>query len=996
VISYAELRGRAAAFVAEWVERGEQVLIICPVREAADEIATAACPRALIGVHRFSFRDFVHTVGAQELNERRLVPMTHIVVREALAARVTAESLAQNELGYLRAVARFPGFPRALSDTLEELRLNGKGPAAVRLCGQSGPDLAQLLDGYEKEIGERNLADYPIRVELAQRAVESGAHQFRSMPVVLIDVNPRSLAERDLVESLKRWSIGSLDLQPTPAAEARVESSLQALQQNIRLQDSGPLRALDESFEIFSASGEALECVEIARRAGDRAEAGVRFDQMAILLRSPERYEPLVIEALRRAGIPAYCTGGTRRPDPAGRSFLALLRCADEGLSASRFAEYMSLGQMPQDDEPKTPAAWERLLVDAAVIGGSGRWESRLDGLKKDLYRQYEDSDDEQTKEHLERRIAAIESLSGFALPLIQKLADLPVSATWGDWIPVLADLAEMTLRDPERIHALLDELQPMSEIGPITLNGVLQVLGDHLRLLRYHSPETHYGKVFVGGIEDARGLSFNTVFVPGVNESQFPRPPAEDPLLLEAQRKLLSIELRTDDLELLFIATSCASGRLVMSWSRLDLLTGRSRVPSFYAFNAHRSAGGPEMDVRAFEDLAASAAESRIEWPAPRVARNAIDDGEFDLATLAPRDKGSGQYLKRLPGRAVESLRARWYRWHKPWKAADGLILEQIGNDPLLQYRQISRTMSPSALEQFARCPYRFALRTIHGLRPAERPAGIQRVSPAIRGIIYHRAQFELLRDLKSRDLLPVDSGNLKLVLERLDAVIVEVALRAKADVAPAIPQIWDAEMASIRADLRGWMQHRATIEPDWNPEFFELSFGLKDLANHDPRSSSNPVVVAGGYLLSGSIDLVERHKTGLLRVVDHKTGKVPTPKPEMVGGGEALQPALYAMAAETMLQSQIVGGRLFYSTIAQNYTVVDIPLHEWTRRRASQVLRTVDEALQKGFLPAAPRKDGCTGCEYLPVCGPYEEDRVKIKAQPELNPLKELRLMK
>jgi CRISPR/Cas system-associated exonuclease Cas4 (RecB family) len=111
------------------------------------------------------------------------------------------------------------------------------------------------------------------------------------------------------------------------------------------------------------------------------------------------------------------------------------------------------------------------------------------------------------------------------------------------------------------------------------------------------------------------------------------------------------------------------------------------------------------------------------------------------------------------------------------------------------------------------------------------------------------------------------------------------------------------------------------------------------------------------------------------------------------MVGGGEVLQPALYAMAAEKMLGEPVAFGRLHYSTIAQNYTTVDIALNEWTRRRAAQVLHAIDGAMGDGFLPAAPRKDGCKRCEYLPVCGPYEEERVGEKSQPELKALKELR---
>src|ERR1043166_2666658 len=188
-------------------------------------------------------------------------------------------------------------------------------------------------------------------------------------------------------------------------------------------------------------------------------------------------------------------------------------------------------------------------------------------------------------------------------------------------------------------------------------------------------------------------------------------------------------------------------------------------------------------MGVREFESRARSATETRIGWPAPRDATQAIDDAEFDLATLAPLAKGSGQYLKSLPGRSVDSLRARWTRWHKPWKAADGLLIEEIGSDALKRFLLSQRAWSPSGLQQYARCPYRFALRGIFGLRPAERPCGIQRMDPATRGEIYHAVQFELLRDLAQKQSLPIQEDALDFALERLDAVLAQVVERFEAD---------------------------------------------------------------------------------------------------------------------------------------------------------------------------------------------------------------------
>jgi CRISPR/Cas system-associated exonuclease Cas4 (RecB family) len=92
-------------------------------------------------------------------------------------------------------------------------------------------------------------------------------------------------------------------------------------------------------------------------------------------------------------------------------------------------------------------------------------------------------------------------------------------------------------------------------------------------------------------------------------------------------------------------------------------------------------------------------------------------------------------------------------------------------------------------------------------------------------------------------------------------------------------------------------------------------------------------------------------------------------------------------------MLGEAVGVGRLYYATIGQNYATIDVPMHDWTRRRAQHLLETINGAIVNGTLPAAPREGGCKGCEYLPVCGPYEEERVREKSQAELKGLKEMR---
>src|SRR5205814_1080911 len=126
---------------------------------------------------------------------------------------------------------------------------------------------------------------------------------------------------------------------------------------------------------LFSAPGEGREAVEIVRRVLDEAERGVPFDEMAIFLRAPQQYLGLLEHACARGGVPVYFDRGTRRPDPAGRAFVALLSCAVEGLSAKRFDEYLSLGQVPSVGDPSRAPG---LVVpdDEAMTAGAGE----LDG----------------------------------------------------------------------------------------------------------------------------------------------------------------------------------------------------------------------------------------------------------------------------------------------------------------------------------------------------------------------------------------------------------------------------------------------------------------------------------------------------------------------------------------------------------------------------------------------------------------------------------------
>jgi CRISPR/Cas system-associated exonuclease Cas4 (RecB family) len=1050
-----------------------EVGIIGATTQAAADLARSVGREvgASFGWRRFTLKRFAWELAGSSLAQRGLSPVGSLVV-EAVSARVVHAAAAAGRLGRFAPIADRPGLPRALARSFSELRLEGRTPATI-----SDGDLSLLLANFEEELRKKSLAD---RAELFATATEiaHAGHRVLGVPLLFLDVPVETAREMELVRAVLRRTPDALFT--FPEGDERTRRHLATLDVPIELRRPGAKTSLQRlqsglfaefaeaplataGVDVFSAPGESRECVEIARLIHREAAAGVPFDRMAILLRSPAQYRAHIEESFRRASIPAHFARGTTRPDPAGRAFLSLLRCAAEGLSAARFAEFLSLGEVPDatdkgappsatpaparwvpvDDELapiagsrpdretsgeslepdattlgpvvggtlRAPRFWEKLLVDAAVIGGLERWQKRLAGLSAQLELELEEVDDPDDATALLRRRekAALEGLRDFALPLLADLAALPKAAEWREWIDALGALATRSLRHPERVLATLAELEPMAEVGPVELAEVRIVLEARLPDVIVPPSERRMGHVFVASTDEARGLAFDVVFVPGLAEKLFPRKVSEDPILPDPVRETMGLPTNAErsaaERLALRVAVGAASRRVVVSYPRLDLEQSRPRTPSFYGLEVLRAAEGR---LPGFDELARRAnvtGAPKVGWPAPSDPKDAIDFAEHDLALLdavlrLPEGEsvGMARYLLSANVHLGRALRARGRRWVRGWNVADGLVQPDALARPALARHELSaRSYSPTGLQNYAACPYRFVLQAIHKLAPREDPAPLEELDPLQKGSLVHETLFALHVELRKDGLLPVTDANLETARAHLDRVLEEVARRYEDDLAPAIPRVWDDAVAGIRADLREWLR-RASLDAAWRPVFFELSFGLpagaRGNAERDANSSPEPARLDCGVQLRGSIDLVEAGSGGPLRATDYKTGKVRAEPGVVIGGGAVLQPVFYALALEKLLpRAPVSGGRLYYCTATGEFTEVVVPLDDEARRAASVVAKTVGQAVASAFLPAAPGEKACQYCDYLRVCGPYEEERVKRKKQDDLAPLHALR---
>jgi ATP-dependent helicase/nuclease subunit B len=357
------------------------VLILGASLAAANELArsVAGMRGGAFGWHRLTLPQLAASMAQPSLIGRGIVSITQIRT-EATVARVLHRLRAEGRLGRFAAIAETPGFPRAVAGVVAELRL---ARLSLDTLAAAAPAVAPLLAAYEAELAEMALTDWAGVLALA--ADGGRAHRLAKLPLLMVDVPIANNAELAFLRALageapeilatvpnadaptlKRifvdleWPIEDLDL-ASPTGERRAgaaETTLENLRRNLFSQSAMPIAASrDTAVDIFSGPGEDRECVEIARRVLARAREGVPFERMAVLLRSSEEYRASLEEAFARAALPAHLAHGVRRPDPAGRAFYALLKCAGEGLSARRFAEYLSLAQVPDpapDGAPPT------------------------------------------------------------------------------------------------------------------------------------------------------------------------------------------------------------------------------------------------------------------------------------------------------------------------------------------------------------------------------------------------------------------------------------------------------------------------------------------------------------------------------------------------------------------------------------------------------------------------------------------------------------------
>jgi ATP-dependent helicase/nuclease subunit B len=323
-----------------------------------------------------------------------------------------------------------------------------------------------------------------------------------------------------------------------------------------------------------------------------------------------------------------------------------------------------------------------------------------------------------------------------------------------------------------------------------------------------------------------------------------------------------------------------------------------------------------------------------------------------------------------------------------------DGILRHAAVADELAKRFGPKKVLSPTALETYVACPFRFWLEHVLRLEPLEDPS--EEVEKTRRGAAFHRALARFHE--QHTKLNPASLTNAELPEDLTEKLIAEIerAIEEYAARAPsrATAELWRLEGIRLKCAANRYRGHWHEFRKPWReknaipkPFRFEADFGVPG-ENVDEAlliSVGDIDVRIGGRI--DRVDVADLEGTHGFWVIDYKTGRAANYQPGQVERFEKLQLPLYALAVERVLLNDRPARPLglAYWLVTDSGPKGMLPsgkrnllswlsdAGKWERFRAQLEIWVVTlvQHIRAGDFPLSPRSEYCTDtCAFGPVC--------------------------
>ncbi|OQA51265.1 MAG: ATP-dependent helicase/deoxyribonuclease subunit B [Candidatus Omnitrophica bacterium ADurb.Bin292] len=850
------------------------------------------------------------------------------------------ELVSENDWEYFREVKDRPGFVNLALGLITELKESLITPEAFRermnslknfepAFGAKYEALAAIYEGYEVKLKERGMRDSQdtIRIFRERSEKKSGEVRFRDLWLDgFFDFSNLQFEYlRELSSMTERMTV-TLTVEEGEAFEM-VQSTRRALEgigftvvktgtRNFRTKNPALIHLRENLFReprgnstrsvcssrgvIFLESvGVEGEIELIAREIHKIYSRGnCRYSDFAVLFRQVRHYGPMIASVFSRYGIPVEIHERERlKFSPwigAVISLLLIFRNGwrrDDVLAFLKSGYVTRIGEMPKTEE--WLSRFEAGVFMNGVLEGREMWEKDWAGEESLVV------NSESGKKKVLETLIQLESdfLKAQSVEEHIRILKQAVTRTFG-MIETSDAYTPMVRRDAvsvNRFETLLEEIRLNETRGrgrPVSFEFFADQFLGLVELDVYSLHERDKNRVQIYDVSLARQKEYKTVFVAGLLERVFPIQIRENALLSDWERRMINAGLEHPLQELLprqslerylfYLAVTRASERLYLSCPRVNL-EGKESLKSFFLEDARGIFGSGDSVQVIRQDL------SR---PYPSVEES-ITGREREIAVMgvaremSEKKRGKGK----LDGAAPVSLE-KLLDALRPVKAS--LEDEAIRAGGYFEIREVS----PTRLEEFARCPYRYFAHQILKLQdPMEDMTARQK------GNIMHWVLEAYFREWIRQN------GKRPLPAEFVETKLAEAF--EKYPLSSERKYREELDRAEVREMLFSVIEKEAEtlLSRKFQPAYVEFGFGPGK-----ERDAPAFVIVPGkkGIAIRGRIDRIDidpERKAAL--VVDYKrTAKLDRSALEL---GTSLQLPLYILVAEKLLGLTLVGGELF-----------------------------------------------------------------------------------
>jgi RecB family exonuclease len=330
--------------------------------------------------------------------------------------------------------------------------------------------------------------------------------------------------------------------------------------------------------------------------------------------------------------------------------------------------------------------------------------------------------------------------------------------------------------------------------------------------------------------------------------------------------------------------------------------------------------------------------------------------------------------------GRAV---RAEFVRWSTPrFTRHDGCVEDPELLDALRLRSPLRAPISPSRIEDYARCPFRFYMHNLLRLEELEEPETLIRSDPIAKGHMVHGILAEFLTKMRDQNRLPLDESSLADLLEIAGIHLAE--FEATGACGPSLS--WRYEREQLERFFREFVAREAVEQRQTGrlPAYFETAFGRGE--PNDRLSNEPPKLELGDgrtIQFHGFIDRVDL-AASTIYVIDYKGKKLPKLGKDGTSLGRAIQLPIYLLGAQAMLRPQgdFERGGGCYISYEPGVKPVDLPTPGASSdARLRDVLRTIADGIDAGLFMQYTAQDACAFCPYDRVCMGVQDAVTRLK---------------